>query len=126
MVKGANNYSYFNGESSPVTTRYHLDLTQNTTISFAKITIPSYSVQLISNGESWYKWDIELTKVDGTTVRANQYTTYSEVVTLQIIGNAYGADGGSYWWYEVYGANNQTYIDGSESPSTNNFTLNLT
>lgn len=88
--------------------------------------MPSYSVQIISNGSSWYDWDIELTKADGTTVRANEHTTYSEVVTLQIIGNAYGADGGSYWWYEVYGANNQTYIDGSASPSTSNFTLNLT
>lgn len=26
-VKGANNYVYFNGQSSSITTRYHLDLT---------------------------------------------------------------------------------------------------
>lgn len=66
-VKGANNYVYFNGQSSSITTRYHLDLTQNTTIEFIKELPVAYSVSVTSVDLKDY-WSITFTKNDNTTI----------------------------------------------------------
>ena len=125
-VKGANNYVYFNGQSSSITTRYHLDLTQNTTIQFAKELPVTYTVTV--NGESSFLslWNMVFTKGDRTTLSPSSLGTYSDILSIQITGQAYQQSGDSSFWYTVKGANNQTYIDGTASPNTTTFNLNLT
>jgi hypothetical protein len=98
-VTGSNNYVYLNGQTSPVTTRYHLDLTQNTTIQFFEESpVPSYSVQIENSGFNGYPsyWTVVLTKADSTTITASAFTTYQDIVSIRITGLAYQhpGDGG--------------------------------
>ena len=94
--------------------------------------MPSYSVQIV-NDENKYggypsgRWTMVLTKGDGTTVTASAFTTYTDIVSIQISGLAYqhDSDGGSAW-YAVYGENNTLYFAGNSSPDTTTYTLNLT
>jgi hypothetical protein len=102
-------------------------LTQNTTIEFIKELPVTYTVTV--NGERGVinSWNMVFTKGDGTTVSPDVTTiTYSDILSIQITGQAYQHSGDSSVWYTVRGANNQTYIDGTASPSTTTFNLNLT
>jgi hypothetical protein len=72
-------------------------------------------------------WNMVFTKGDGTTISPDVTTiTYSDILSIQITGQAYQHIGDDSMWYTVRGANNQTYIDGTSSPSTTTFNLNLT
>ena len=126
-VVGDDDTVYFDGEESPITTRYHLNLEQDTTLEFKEyVEIPTYSATIGDTSGIMGNWTFTFTKGDGTTVVPTSAGTYSDLVSIRIDGLAYQDSGDSSVYYRVYGANNQTYIDGSSSPGTSTFTLNLT
>jgi hypothetical protein len=68
-----------------------------------------------------------LTKGDGTTVTASAFTTYSDIVSIQITGLIYQHDGdGGAAWYDVVGQDNTAYILGGNTPDVTTYNLNLT
>lgn len=89
----------------------------------------SYSVQIINSGFANYPsyWTVVLTKSDNTTVTANAFTTYTDIVSMQITGLAYQHPGdGAAAHCRITGADNTLYFDGSSSPETTTYNLNLT
>lgn len=91
--------------------------------------MPSYSVQIENSGFNGYPsyWTVVLTKSDNTTVTANAFTTHTDIVSIQITGLAYQHPGdGASASYMVVGENNTLYFDGSGSPETTTYNLNLT
>ena len=59
--------------------------------------MPTYSVTIVNDGNIFAsypsgRWTIVLTKGDGTTVTASTFTTYSDIVSMQITGLIYQHD----------------------------------
>ena len=94
--------------------------------------MPTYSVTIANDGNMYGsypsgRWTVTLTKNDNTTITASAFTTYTDIVSIQISGLAYQHDGdGGSAWYAVYGENNTMYFAGDSSPDTTTYTLNLT
>lgn len=94
--------------------------------------MPTYSVTIANDGGMYGsypsgRWTMVLTKGDGTTVTASAFTTYSDIVSMQITGLIYQHDGdGGAAWYDVVGQDNTAYILGGNTPDVTTYNLNLT
>ena len=71
-------------------------------------------------------WTVALIKDDDTYVLNPAVGTYSGIVAIQVNGVAYNTSGSIPTYYMVVGADDQEYMDGMQSQSTNRYHLELT